>query len=49
MPGAPLVIRSIDYSFPDSVFKEIVMRDSSAFVVKPAISSTEPLLRLNGK
>lgn len=35
MPGAPLVIRSIDYSFPDSVFKEIVMRDSSAFVVKP--------------
>lgn len=33
-PGTPHVINNIQYEFPDTVLRNIVMKDSSAFVVK---------------
>lgn len=33
-PGEPYVINNIEYVFPDTTFRTLVMRDSSKFVVK---------------
>lgn len=34
-PGSPHVIRTIDYSFPDTTLRNLIMRDSMRFVVRP--------------
>lgn len=43
-PGNPHVIRTIDYSFPDSALQRLVMRDSSRFIVKPGEKLDRTLL-----
>ncbi|MBD5206347.1 MAG: BamA/TamA family outer membrane protein [Bacteroidales bacterium] len=34
-PGEPHIIRNIDYQFPNDTIREIIMRDSSRFIVNP--------------
>lgn len=34
-PGEPHILRSVDFVFPDSTIREIVMRDSARFIVRP--------------
>lgn len=43
-PGQPHVIRSIDFVFPDSTLQEIVMQDSSHFIVRPGENLDRNLL-----
>lgn len=44
IPGAPHIIGNIDYQFPDTVFRNIVMSDSGSFVVKPGNNLDRTLL-----
>lgn len=43
-PGIQFIIDSIDYVFPDSVFRNIVMADSNNLIVKPGIPLDRNLL-----
>ncbi|MDE6753011.1 MAG: BamA/TamA family outer membrane protein [Muribaculaceae bacterium] len=33
-PGIPYVISKIDYNFPDSIFQDLVMKDSDRFIIR---------------
>jgi len=35
IPGQPHVIRSMDYVFPDTILRALIMKDSANFIVKP--------------
>ncbi len=37
-PGQPHIINSIDYIFPDTTFRTLVLNDSASFIVKPGQS-----------
>lgn len=43
-PGEPYIIAKVDYEFPDSTFRNLVMRDSSHFIVKPGIHLDRSIL-----
>ena len=42
--GKKFIIDSMDYQFPDSVFRNLVMADSNHFIVKPGIALDRNLL-----
>lgn len=44
MPGKQYMIRSVDYEFPDSTIQNIVMADSSHFILHPGIPLDRSLL-----
>ena len=43
-PGVQYKVKSVDYVFPDSIFKEIVMADSNHLIVRPGIPLDRSLL-----
>lgn len=43
-PGIRYVVDSIDYQFPDSTFRHLVMSDSTNFIVKPGMPLDRSLL-----
>ena len=43
-PGQRYIIDNIDYQFPDSTFRDIVMADSGRFVVKPGMPLDRSML-----
>ena len=44
--GQPHVIRTIDYDFPDTTFHDLVMGDSSSFIIKPGQPLDRNLLEM---
>ena len=43
-PGVRYTVDSIDYEFPDSTFRKLVMADSARFIVRPGIALDRSLL-----
>lgn len=43
-PGAPHTVESITYSFPNDTIRELIMRDSARFVVRPGVMLDRALL-----
>ena len=43
-PGTRFIVDSVDYVFPDSIFKSMVMADSNHFIVRPGIPLDRSLL-----
>ena len=43
-PGIQYMVNSVDYDFPDSTFRNLVMADSAHFIVRPGIPLDRSLL-----
>ena len=43
-PGKQYMVNSVDYVFPDSTFRDLVMSDSNHFIVRPGIPLDRSLL-----